>query len=116
MLFYTATYEFICAQSLHAMKGLLIGTFFLIKGLFQLFGITIVRIPFISWGFNAPFPGCGFVYYLVNILVALIGLVAYTWVARRYQYRQRDEPDNIYRYAEEYYDRILEESSYGYRQ
>ena len=32
--FYTATYEFICAQSPHAMKGLLIGTFFLIKGLF----------------------------------------------------------------------------------
>ena len=77
MLFYTATYEFICAQSPHAMKGLLIGAFFLIKGLFQLFGITVVRIPFISWGFNVPFPSCGFVYYLVNILVGFIGLVAW---------------------------------------
>ena len=28
MLFYTAIYEFICAQSPHAMKGLLVGTFF----------------------------------------------------------------------------------------
>ena len=43
-----------------------------------------------------------------------IGLLAYTWVARRYQYRQRDEPDNIYRYAEEYYDRAEDESSDGY--
>ena len=107
VLFYTAAYEFMCAQSPHAMKGLLIGTFFLIKGLFQLFGITVVRIPFISWSFNAPFPSCGFVYYLVNITVAIIGLVVYTWVARRYQYRQRDEPDNIYRYVEEYYDKAL---------
>ena len=105
MFFYTATFEFICAQSPHAMKGLFIGTFFLIKGLFQLLGITIVSSPFASWDFNTPFPSCGFVYYLVNILVALIGLVAYTWVARSYQYRQRDEPDSIYRYAEEYYDR-----------
>ena len=52
---------------------------------------------------------CGFVYYPVNILVAVIGQVAYTWAARRYQYRQRDEPDNIYCYAEEYYDRAQDE-------
>ena len=64
-----------------------------------------VLIPFTWWGFNTSFSSCGFVYYLVNIVVAVIGLVAYTWVARRYQHRQRDEPDNIYRYAEEYYDR-----------
>jgi hypothetical protein len=39
------------------MKGLpvLIGTCFLIKGLaiFQLFGTTVVRIPFISWCLSA---------------------------------------------------------------
>ena len=114
IFFYIATYEFICAQSPHAMKGLLIGTFFLIKGLFQLFGITIVRIPFISWNFDTPFPSCGFVYYLINILIAVIGLMAYSCVARRYQYRQRDEPDNTYRYAEEYYDKALDESSYDF--
>ena len=111
MIFYTATYEFICAQSPRAMKGLLIGTFFLIKGLFQFLGVTVLLIPFISWHqrFSTSFPSCGFVYYLVNILVVLVGLAAYTWVARRYQYRQRDEPDNFYHYAEEYYDRALDE-------
>ena len=105
MFFYIASYEFICAQSPHAMKGLLIGTLFTVKGVFQFIGATAISIPFISWKFSTSFPSCGFVYYLVNILVALIGLVTYTWVARRYQYRQRDEPDNIYRYAEEYYDK-----------
>ena len=105
MLFYIAAYEFICAQSPQAMKGLLIGTFFTIKGVFQLTSVSVILIPFTVWKFETSFPSCGFVYYLVNIVVAVIGLVAYTWVSRRYQYRQRDEPDNIYRYAEEYYDR-----------
>ena len=109
LLFYIAAYEFVCAQSPHAMKGLLIGTFFTIKGMFQLISELIILIPFTIWKSKPSFPSCGFVYYLVNILVALIGLVAYTWIARRYQYRQRDEPDNIYRYAEEYYDRAHNE-------
>ena len=105
MLFYIAAYEFICAQSPQAMKGLFIGTFFTIKGVFQLISVLVILIPFTVWKFETSIPSCGFVYYLVNIAVAVIGLVAYTWVSRRYQYRQRDEPDNIYRYAEEYYDR-----------
>ena len=37
--------------------------------------------------------------------------MVYTWTARRYQNRQRDEPDNIYRYAEEYYDKDQGDSS-----
>ena len=47
-------------------------------------------------------------------MIAVIGMIAFMTVARRYQYRQRDVPDNIYRYAEEYYAKIndLEETSY----
>ena len=109
MLFFIAVIEFMCAQSPHAMKGLIIGTFFAIQGTFQFLGTTVLYIPFSSWSLDTSFPSCGFVYYLINILVALGGLVAYTCVARRYQYRQRDEPDNVYRYAEEYYDRAIDE-------
>ena len=47
-------------------------------------------------------------------MIAVIGMIAFMIVARRYQYRQRDEPDNIYRYAEEYYANVQDESSYGY--
>ena len=109
MLFEVAVFEFMCAQSPHAMKGLIIGTFFAIQGTFQFLGAAFLYVPFFSWNLETSFPSCGFVYYLINILVALGGLVAYTCVARRYQYRQRDEPDNVYRYAEDYYDRAIDE-------
>ena len=117
MLFEIAVFEFMCAQSPHAMKGLIIGTFFAIQGTFQFLGGAFLYVPFFSWNLETSFPSCGFVYYLINILVALSGLVAYTCVARRYQYRQRDEPDNVYRYAEDYYDRAIDErpqNSYDY--
>ena len=41
LLMYIASYEFLCAQSPQSMKGLLIGTFFAIKGVFQLFGVAL---------------------------------------------------------------------------
>jgi peptide/histidine transporter 3/4 len=116
MLLYIAVYEFICSQSPHAMKGLVIGTFFAIKGVFQLLGVVITYLPFgIGWkNIVLSFPSCGFVYYLINAIIALIGIVAYTCVARQYQYRVRDEPDNIYRYAEEYYANAQDEPNYDY--
>ena len=116
MLLYIAVYEFICSQSPHAMKGLVIGTFFAIKGVFQLLGVVMIYLPFALGWRNAlhSFPSCGFVYYLINAIIALIGIVAYTCVARQYQYRVRDEPDNIYRYAEEYYANARDEPNYDY--
>ena len=115
MLLYIAVYEFICAQSPHAMKGLVIGSFFAIKGVFQLLGVLITYVPLaFEWNIAHTFPSYDFVYYLINAIIALIGIVAYTCVARQYQYRERDEPDNIYRYAEDYYANAQDESSYGY--
>ena len=114
MLLYISTYEFICAQSPHSMKGLLIGTFFAIKGFFQSFGALVLYTPINRFCFEGDFPLCGFIYYALIIVVLLIGIVAYAVVARKYQYRQRDEPDNIYRYAEEYYANAQDEPNYDY--
>ena len=47
-------------------------------------------------------------------MIALIGIFVYLFVARKYQYRQRDEPDNIYRYSEEYYANAQDEPNYDY--
>ena len=110
ILILSGSYEFICCQSPHAMKGLLIGTFFAIKGFFNLFGALLTFLPFTKWSHGSSFPSCGFLYYLLNVVVGIVGLIVYTVVARRYQYRQRDEPDHIYRYAEEYYDKSEEDS------
>ena len=80
------------------------------------FGITVVLFPFTWWSFATPSPSCGFVYYLINVTVAVISLFVYSCVSRRYQHRQRDEPDNIYYHAEEYYDRGTDqlENTYDY--
>ena len=97
------------------MKELLIGTFYAIKGVFQLIGVIAVLTPGAIWcKSGGKFPICGFVYYLINVVIALIGIIAFVLVARRYRYRQRDEPDNIYRYAEEYYANSEDEPNYDY--
>ena len=115
MLFYIATFEFICAQSPHSMKGLLIGTYYAIKGVFQLVGVLVIYAPITVWcKSDEKFPVCGFIYYLVNVVILLIGTIAFIIVARKYQYRQRDEPDNIYHYAEEYYANAQDEPNYDY--
>jgi hypothetical protein len=85
MLLYIAVYKFMCSQSPHAMKGLVIGTFFAIKGIFQLLGVVVIYyLPFILGWKNIlrSFPSCGFIYYLIKAIIALIGIVAYTCVAR----------------------------------
>lgn len=66
MLLYVATYEFICAQSPHSMKGLLIGVFFAINGLFHLLSTLGIFLPFTFW--RPQFPSCSFGYYLVSYL------------------------------------------------
>ena len=92
----------------------MIGTFFAIKGVFQLFGVVLYLAVGVGCSLKYHFPICGFIYYLINVVIALIKIIAFTLVARQYQYRQRDEPDNIYRYAEEYYANVQDETSYGY--
>ena len=114
MIFYVAIYEFLYSQSPHSMKGLMIGTFFAIRGSFQLLGALVFIFPFLAWKSTSSFPSCGFVYYLINMIVAFLGMIAFIWIAKRYQNRQRDEPDNIYRYAEEYYEKAQDEPNYDY--
>ena len=114
MIFYIAIYEFLYSQSPHSMKGLMIGTFFAIRGAFQLLGALVFIFPFLAWNSTSSFPSCGFVYYLVNMIVAFLSLIAFIWIAKQYQNRQRDEPDNIYRYAEEYYEKAQDEPNYDY--
>ena len=56
MLALIGSLEFICAQSPHAMKGLVIGIFYAIRGVFEFLGSTVSLIPFLSWHFETSFP------------------------------------------------------------
>ena len=101
MLMYNAVFEFICSQSPHSMKGLVMGVFYVTKGLNQTLA-TLFTLPF-SLNSSNFHPSCGFYYYLTNIIIGLVAVLVYVFVAKGYRYRQRDEPSNIRHYAEEYY-------------
>ena len=113
LLIQATSFEFISAQSPHSMKGLLVGVFFAIKGLFQFISAAAV-VPFAIpriWNNINPVTNCAFGYYLFNIIVALTGLVIFTTVIRRYRYRQRDERPYDPRYVEQYYERYIGDPS-----
>ena len=105
ILIYGGVFEFICAQSPHSMKGVLIGIFFAVKGLFQLIGVLGILLPFSFWQTS---PRAGLVYFLVNIVISIVGVVAFVVIARRYQYRQRDDFCNIRKYIEDYYEKEVQ--------
>ena len=107
ILIYGGTFEFICAQSPHSVKGFLIGVFFAISGLFQLLGVCGILLPFKFWSVLINFPSCGFGYYLVNIVISVISVIAFTYAAKKYKYRQRDEFCDERRYIEEYYENAV---------
>ena len=89
LLFYIGTYEFIWIQSPQSMKGLVIGSFFAIKGVFQLTALLVIYAPFTAWSSYTNtalyFPSCGFVYWLINAIIALVGIITFVWRARVYQ-------------------------------
>ena len=109
LLVHATSFEFISAQSPHSMKGLLVGVFFAIKGLFQFISAAAV-VPFAIpniWNHIYSVTNCGFGYYLFTIVVASIGLVVFSVVVRSYKYRQRDEKPYDQRFAEAYYERYI---------
>ena len=99
-LIFTSVFEFICSQSPHSMKGLLVGVLYFIRGLYQLVA-ALLTLPYIY--VDTPRPSCGFYFYLANVVIGLVAVLVYVWVAKRYRYRVRDELCNVHQYAEDYY-------------
>ena len=85
MLFYISTFEFICAQSPQSLRGVLICSFFAIKGAFRLLGDLVLLAPFTGWNKSYSFPSCGFVYYLINALLVLAGIAIFSIAAKKCQ-------------------------------
>ena len=104
MLFDIAVLEFICSQSPYSMKGLLLGTFFSVRRLFQ--GIAVISsFPFGAfWRIESLSCGSGF--YAMYIVIGLLEFLVFSCVSKKYKYRNVNEPSNEYRYAEEYFSNI----------
>ena len=111
----TTSLEFISAQCPHFMKGLMVGLFFAIIGLFQLISATAL-IPFslesiwstVSMIHNPPTMNCGFGYLLFTFTAGLVGLMLFAVVARKYKYRERDDKPYNQSQVEEIFSRNLE--------
>ena len=101
MLFDIAVLEFICSQSPYSMKGMLLGSFFSIRFLFQ--GIAFVSIVPFGTVWKIESLSCGSGFYAMCIVIGLLEFVLFSCVSKRYKYRNVNEPANEYRYAEEYY-------------
>ena len=117
----TTALEFISAQSPHFMKGLIVGLLFAIIGLFQLIS-AVALIPFSVEGIwssiamrrNPPITNCGFGYLLFTFMAALIGLVLFAVVAKKYTYRERDDKPYDQSQVEEIFSRNLERPVHGF--
>ena len=110
------TLEFISAQNPQSMKGLLIGVFFAIRGLFQFLNcIAIIPLslkqPWASREMieHPPVTNCGFVYLALTSVTGLIGLILFALAAKRYKYRTRDEGMFRQHDVEEIYDRYIDQ-------
>ena len=118
LLVIATTLEFISAQSPQSMKGLLVGVFFAIRGLFQFLN-SIIIIPLSLkklWASKEmierrPVTNCGFVYLLLTSVTGLIGLILFTLAAKRYKYRTRDEGMFHQHEVEEVYDRYMDQAA-----
>ena len=115
-LLMATTFEFISAQSPSSMKGLLVGVFFSIRALFQLVsGVALIPFSYKPlWDSqytreHPPVTNCGFGYLLSTCVVALIGLILISVVARRYKYRVRDDRPYDQRFAVDVYSRYIEQ-------
>ena len=106
LFIYPALYEFICAQSPHSMKGLVIGLTFAVKGFFEfLSSATFLFFHLLRDSLSSYIT----VYYAVATAVGVVGLILYVYFARRYKLRERDELCNVHRFAEEYYSKTQQE-------
>ncbi len=104
-------FEFISAQSPHTMKGLLLGTYYAITGVYQ-FISSVGLVPFISYKFQTsgqylPHTGCLFGYFLYLCVIAFIGLILFMVAAKCYRYREREDRPYDQRFVIDIYNRYL---------
>ncbi len=80
----------------HSMKGMLIGLSYAVRGISELYAAILVGYS-IRQNLQS-FLSCGMEYYLVNIVVCVVGVAIYVGVARMYKLRESDEACHVRRF------------------
>lgn len=113
-LIYIADLEFITAQSPYGMRGMLIGLFYCVRGLFGL--ITGLIMLSFSLGYeHHPWHAdisCGLPLHTVTLFIEVAGLVLFVAVAAKYKRRERDENFHGQFIVEEHYGAMVSHPLY----
>ena len=83
------------------MGGILVCSFFVIKGCFQLLGVLVIFAPFAAqWSLPYVFPSCSFVYYLISVVLLLVGIMIFILAAKSCQYQGKIDHKDHYHNVE----------------
>ena len=99
-------FEFVMAQTLNRMRGIMMG---LVLTSFGAGGLGAVLFTKIFHQLQTATPSCVFYYYLVLSLLMLLILVVYVILAKRYKLRERDRHINIHAIVEEHYEKFFDQ-------
>ena len=115
LLVFIAVLEFLCAQSPYNMRGLIIGIFYFLYGIFSALVSLVMLIfagAFIRTSSSVVL-SCGSSYTLGVVSIGIFGFVLYIFTAKRYKKRQRGGQNNINHQSvvEDYFEQGLFDSS-----
>lgn len=105
-------FEFISAQSPHPMKGLILGMYYFITGVYQFISsVAIVPFSVLHRVLAILYVGCLFGYILLVCVIGTFGLVLFLVASRWYRCRVREDQPYDQRFVVEIYDRYLDQAS-----
>ena len=103
MLVFVTTLEFLCAQAPRDMQGMFIGLWYSI-GFIKSVGVDCFDSASLYF-----FPSVIPVLNILKVCASLVSLVMYSYVSRRYRYRERDEAVNFQAMIEDQYEWEIEQ-------
>ena len=108
LLVFVTTMEFLCAQAPHYIQGMLIGLWY---------SATALKYLLTGIGFELLAHSTGFAIFAgVKVAMATISLMMYSFVSKRYHYRERDEAVNFQVMIEDQYEREIRQALFHERQ
>ena len=109
VILFAALFEFLCAQTPYAIKGLIIGlSFASAQGLSSALADATLTTWAHAWSQPVTYPTCAFWFYLFIIVVTVVGLVMFGIVAKWYKKRERNELLHEQRFVEDYYGKYIQ--------
>ena len=101
LLVFLTTIEFICAQSPNAMKGLLIGIWY------SMMSIKYIVVNNLNIRKNLLQTDSWSIYHGIRGVRIFVSIICFSFISKRYRYRERDENVNEQAIIEEQYEREL---------